>query len=45
MEKSLIKPNQCKNFGIQICNESTDKHRKLGIEVSEDLFIPVAMEI
>ena len=34
MEKSLIKPNQCQKFGIQICNEPTNLHRKLGIEAS-----------
>ena len=44
MEKSLINPNQCQKFGIQICNEPTDPHRKLGIESSEDLFIPMTME-
>ena len=40
MEKSLINPNQCQKFGIKICDELTDVHRKLGIEASEDLFIP-----
>ena len=44
MEKSLINPNQCRKFGIQICNDLTDPHRKLGIEASEDLFIPMKME-
>ena len=32
MEKSLIKPNQCRKFGIQICDEPNDPHMKLGIE-------------
>ena len=44
MEKSLIKPNQCRKFVIQICYDPTDPHRKLGIEASEDLFIPMTME-
>ena len=43
-EKSLIKPNQCKKFGIQICNNPTNPHRNMGIEASEDLFIQMKME-
>ena len=45
MEKSLINPNQYLKFGIQICNDLTDTHRKLVIEASEDLFIPMTMEV
>ena len=44
IEKSLIKPNQCQFFWIQICNEPTNPHRKLGIESSEVLFISMTME-
>ena len=44
MEKSLINPNQCQQFGIQICDDPTDPHRKLGIEASEDLFTSMTME-
>ena len=43
MEKSLINPNQCRNFGIKILNDPTDPHRNMGIEASEDLFIPIKM--
>ena len=32
MEKSLINPNQCQKFGIKICDDPTDPHRKLVIE-------------
>ena len=32
MEKSLINPNQCQKFGIQICDDPTNTHRKLVIE-------------
>ena len=39
MKKLLINPNQCQKFGIP-----TDPHRKLGIEESEDLFIPMTMK-
>ena len=45
MEKSLINPNQCQKFGIQICNDLDDPHRNLGIKASENLFIPMAMEV
>ena len=44
MENPLINPNQCQNFGIQICNDLTDPHRKLRIEASEYIFIPMTME-
>ena len=44
MEKSLIKPNQCRKFGIQICDDLTNTHRNLGIEASEDLFTPMTTE-
>ena len=42
-EKSLINPNQCQNFGIQIFNDPTNPHRNLVIEASEDLFVPMIM--
>ena len=45
MEKLLINPNQCQKFGIKICNDPTDPHMNLGIEASEDLFIPMKMEV
>ena len=32
MEKSLINPNQCRRFGIQIYDDLTDPHRNMGIE-------------
>ena len=44
MEKSLINPNQSRKFGIQLCDDPTDPHRKLGIETSEDLFISMTMK-
>ena len=44
MEKALISPNQCRKFGIQICDDPTNPHRKLGIEAPEDLLIPMTME-
>ena len=44
MGKSLINPKECQKFGIQICDEPTDPHRKLGIEASKELYIPMIME-
>ena len=44
MEKSLINPNQCQKFGVQIFDDPTNPHRNMGIEASEDLFIPMTME-
>ena len=41
MEKSLINPNQFKQFGMKICDDPTDPHRILGIEASEELFTPM----
>ena len=43
MEKSLINPNQCRKFGIQIYDDPTDPNRKLGIEASEELVVPMPM--
>ena len=34
MEKSLINPNQCRKFGIQICDDPNNPHRNLVIEAS-----------
>ena len=42
MERSLINPNQCRAYGIKICDDPTDTHRNLGIEIGDD-FIPMQM--
>ena len=44
MEKSLINPNQCQNFGIQICKYPNNPHIKLAIRASEDIFIPMDIQ-
>ena len=36
MEHSLINPNQCRSFGIRVCDDPTDGNRKLGMELSDD---------
>ena len=40
-DKSLINPNQCRYFGIPICDDPTDKHRPLGIEEDFNTHIPI----
>ena len=44
MPKSLINPNQCRAFGISLCDDPTDPHRALGMYDHEnDLDIPMVM--
>ena len=40
MEHSLINPNQCRSFGVRVCDDPTDEHRKLGMELSDDYVVP-----
>ena len=42
MEKSLINPNQCRDFGVQVCDDPTDPNRKLGY-YPEIEFMPMTM--
>jgi len=44
MEHSLINPNQCRSYGIRICNDPTDGYRTLGMELSDDHVIPFSMK-
>ena len=43
MNKSLINPNQCRAYGIPLCDDPTDPHRTLGFQL-EDYDIPFRME-
>ena len=43
MEKILINPNQYQAFGIPICDDPTDQHRSLVIEVDFNTHIPISM--
>jgi len=43
MEHSLINPNQCRSFGIRVCDDPTDENRKLGMELSDDYVVPFTM--
>jgi hypothetical protein len=44
MERSLINPNQCRAHGINICDDPTDKHRRLGIELDDGYFVNMQMD-
>ena len=43
MDRSLINPDQCRSYGIFICDDPTDPHRTLGFETNT-LNIPLFME-
>ena len=43
MDHSLINPNQCRSFGISLCDDPTDPNRKLGLELSDDYVVPFTM--
>ena len=43
MDKSLLNPNQCRFFGIPICDDPTDPYRQIGINAPDDMFIPFEM--
>ena len=40
MEHSLVNPNQCRAFGIDICDDPTDDNRTFGMELSDDYVVP-----
>ena len=42
MDKSLINPNQCRAFGVGVCDDPTDPYRKLGF-FHDDIFFPMSM--
>ncbi len=42
MAKSLINPNQCRAFGVGVCDDPTDPYRELGFFHEEDFF-PLSM--
>ena len=44
-DKSLINPNQCRAFGVSLCDDPSDPHRDLGIYDSDSgLFFPMTMQ-
>ena len=44
MEHSLVNPNQCRAFGIRVCDDPTDEHRKIDMELSDDYVVPFQMK-
>ena len=43
MSKSLINPNQCRAYGVAICDDPTDPHRELGFHLGDDEILPLEM--
>lgn len=43
MNRSLINPNQCRSYGISICDDPTDAYRDLGIDLGNGYFLPMSM--
>ena len=43
MDKSLINPNQCRSYGIGVCDDPTDPYRQIGF-FHEDEFFPLFMQ-
>ena len=43
MKKTLINPNQFRDFGIPIFDDPTDQHMPLGIESDFNTHIPITM--
>ena len=42
MDRSLINPNQCRSFGVSVCDDPTDPHRSLGFytdQVTVELYM------
>ena len=44
MTKSLINPNQCRSFGIPVCDDPTDPFRPLGFTLDNEELLPLVME-
>ena len=42
MSNSLLNPNQCRAFGVSVCDDPTDPHRALGLR-SDDVTVPFEM--
>ena len=40
----LINPNQCRSYGINICDDPTDRHRYIGMELPDNYFLPFKMK-
>jgi len=43
LNHSLINPNQCRAYGIQVCDDPTDPNRDIGVELPRNYFLPFTM--
>jgi len=43
MSHSLINPNQCRSFGLSVCDDPTDNHRDIGMQLHDSYFLPFKM--
>jgi hypothetical protein len=43
LHKTLLNPNQLRAFGVSICDDPTDEHRPLGIQLDENTHLPLYM--
>jgi len=39
----LINPNQCRSFGLSVCDDPTDNHRDIGMQLLDSYFLPFKM--
>jgi len=43
MNHSLINPNQSRAYGLSVCDDPTDKHRDIGMQLPDNHFLPFKM--
>jgi len=43
LNHSLINPNQCRSYGISVCDDPTDQNRDISMELPENYFLPFQM--
>ena len=43
LNHSLINPNQCRSYGISVCDDPTDQNRDIGMELPENYFLTLRM--
>jgi len=43
LNHSLINPNQCRSYGISVCDDPADPNRDIGMELPDNYFLPFKM--
>ena len=43
MNHSLINPNQCRVYGLSVCDDPTDKYLNIGMQLPDNYFLPFKM--